>query len=92
VANPARSVFVSQDDIDKVIDQWPDAEWRLIVALSRYGGLRCPSEHLALRWEHVLWDIGRINVISPKTEHVGKPERVVPLFPGLEPFLRDAFE
>ena len=69
-----------------------DAEWQLIVALSRYGGLRCPSEHVALRWEHVLWDIGRINVMSPKTEHVGKPERVVPLFPELRPFLQAVFE
>ncbi len=28
-------------------------QWRLIFALSRYGGLRCPSEHLALRWGHI---------------------------------------
>ena len=92
VANPARNFFVTQPVIQNVIDQCPDAEWRLIIALSRFGGLRCPSEHLALRWEHVLWDIDRINVMSPKTEHVGKPERVIPLFPELRPFLEAAFE
>lgn len=92
VANPARNEFISQTDTLKVIDQCPDAEWRLIIALSRFGGLRCPSEHLALRWEHILWNIDRINVMSPKTEHVGKAERVIPLFPELRPFLEAAFE
>ena len=38
-------------------------------ALSRYGGLRCPSEHLALKWSDVDWDKSRIRVPSPKTEH-----------------------
>src|SRR5262249_3775589 len=41
-----RQVFVSQADTGRVLEACPDAEWRLIVALSRYGGLRCPSEHL----------------------------------------------
>jgi hypothetical protein len=27
-----------------------DVEWRLIFALCRFGGLRCPSEIPALRW------------------------------------------
>ena len=34
----------------------PDKQWQLLFALSRYGGLRCPSEHLALRWGDVDWD------------------------------------
>ena len=37
--------------------------------LSRYGGLRCPSENLALRWSDVDWERGRLRVPSPKTEH-----------------------
>ncbi|NOS99424.1 MAG: site-specific integrase [Phycisphaerales bacterium] len=75
------------------MDACPDAEWRLIVALSRYGGLRCPSEHFALRWCDVDWDRGRINVPSPKTaHHAGGDRRAVPLFPELLPYLRDVFE
>lgn len=48
--NPARAVFVSRDIIGKVIDAAPDGEWRLLIAMSRFGGLRVPSEALALRW------------------------------------------
>ena len=47
-ANESRDYFVSRDEADKVLTACPDLQWRLIFALSRYGGLRCPSEHLAL--------------------------------------------
>lgn len=71
----------------------PDTQWRLIFALSRYGGLRCPSEHLALRWEDVDWDRARMLIRSSKTEHhEGGESRQIPLFPELLPYLRDAFE
>ena len=74
-----------------VLDSCPHAEWRLIFALSRYGGLRCPSEHLALRWGDVDFVTGRIRVRSPKTEHHrGKGERTIPLFAELRPYLEDA--
>jgi hypothetical protein len=55
-ANPSRFYFVTREEVQKVIDACPDAQWRLLVALSRYGGLRCPSEHLALRWGDVDWE------------------------------------
>ena len=66
---------------------------RLIVALSRFGGLRCPSEHLALKWGHIDWSRSRITVPSPKTEHhAGKSSRTIPLFPELREPLTEAFE
>jgi integrase len=70
-----------------VIAKAPDAQWQLIIALSRYGGLRCPSEHLALRWSDIDWEASRITVPSPKTSRHGKAYRVMPLFPELRPFL-----
>lgn len=82
-----RQHFISQDDTNLVLDACPDAEWRLLVALSRYGGLRCPSEHLALLWADVDWDRQRFLVRSPKTG-----ERWVPIFPELLPHLEVAFE
>jgi len=92
-ANPERFHFVTQDDIAKVLDECPDAEWRLIVALCRYGGLRCPSETMKSRWEHIDWANGRMTVISPKTaHHRGKESRVIPIFPELLPFLQEAWE
>lgn len=93
LANRARDRFISREDAQAVIDACPDAEWRLLFALSRYGGLRCPSEHLSLRWDDIDWHGARIRVRSPKTEHhPGHESRSIPLFPELLPYLRDAAE
>ena len=70
----------------------PDVEWRLIVALSRYCGLRCPSEHLSLKWGDIDWEHNRVTIPSPKTEHQADGEsRVIPLFPELRPHLEALF-
>jgi len=91
--NRSRDYFVTRDEAHRVLDACPDAEWRLLFALSRYGGLRCPSEHLALRWGDVDWDRGRLRVPSPKTEHhAGRDSRWIPIFPELRPWLEAAFE
>lgn len=91
IGNSERQQFISHADIQKVIDACPCYEWRLIVALSRFGGLRCPSEHLALRWEDIHWDQQRFMVRSSKTERVaGHESRMVPLFTELLPYLEDA--
>ncbi len=67
VTNRGRDYFLTQDDAQRVIDACPDWEWRLLFALSRYGGLRCPSEHLSLRWNDV--DFPRSRMRSPKPEN-----------------------
>jgi len=91
--NTARAVFVSRETIAKVIDAAPDAEWRLLIALSRFGGLRVPSEALALRWSDVDWEHNRLTVRSPKTEHhEGKGERIIPLFPEIREHLQVVFD
>jgi integrase len=91
--NEARIVFIDRETAVRVLDACPDAEYRLIVALSRYGGVRCPSETLALKWTDVAWDLARIRVPSPKTEHYqGGAERWIPLFPELRPYLEDVFD
>lgn len=92
-ANKDREYFVTRDEADKVLESCPDAEWRLLFALSRYGGLRCPSEHLSLRWGDIDWERSRIRVSSPKTEHhEGKAFRWVPLFPELRPYLEAVYD
>src|SRR5579862_9505224 len=65
-----RQRFITHEEIQQVINACPDAQWRLIVALSRYGGLRCPSEHLALTWADVDWERSRFLVRSSKLEHL----------------------
>ena len=91
--NADRSYFLSREDAAKVLEACPDAQWCLLFALSRYAGLRCPSEHLALKWADIDWERGRFLVHSVKTErHAGKESRWVPIFPELRPYLLDAFE
>jgi len=92
-SNPDRVAFVEQATIEKVLQACPDAEWRLIVALARYGGLRIPSELNKLRWCDVLWDQDRFIVHATKTEHHRHGGiRQVPLFPELVPHLHEAFD
>ena len=88
-SNDSRKHFVSRNITEKVLEACPDAEWRLIVALARYGGVRTPSETLGLRLNDVDWANDRFTVTSPKTEKQGKPWRVIPLFPELRPHLED---
>ena len=91
--NPQRFYFVKHSEAQKILDACPDAQWRLLFALSRYGGLRCPSEHLGLKWGDINWEKGRMTVRSPKTEHhIGHDSRLVPLFPELLPYLQEVFE
>jgi integrase len=63
----------------------PNDEWRLLIALWRFAGLRRACETLRLRWSDVLWEKKLIRVYSSKT---GK-ERYVPIFPEImEPLLK----
>jgi len=64
----------------------------MIVALSRYGGLRTPSETLSLRWQDINWETNRIVVQSPKRKRHGKPTRMIPLFSELREHLETSFE
>jgi integrase len=86
-ANESRKYFLSRSDAQKVLDACPNAEWRLIFALSRYGGLRCPSETLTLELSDVDWERDRILIRSPKTG-----DRWIPIFPELRPYLLEVCE
>ena len=91
--NTARAFYVSREVTERILAACPDAEWRLIVALARYGGLRTPSETFALTWADVNWAENRIRIPSPKTEcHAGRESRMLPLFPELRPYLEAVFD
>jgi len=92
-ANPARSHYVGLEVIDAVLEACPNLQWRLVVALCRLAGLRCPSEVGALTWGDLNWAKGRLVVRSPKTEHHGGEHavRVVPIVPDLRAMLDEAF-
>jgi integrase len=90
--NTARAFFVDRPTFALVLAACPDDEWRLLLALARYGGLRTPSEPLVLEWSDVNWERERFRVVAPKTKHQDGGERWVPLFPELRPYLERAFE
>ncbi|MFN7374500.1 MAG: tyrosine-type recombinase/integrase [bacterium] len=92
-SNPDRAFYVTREAIAAILDACPDDQWRAIIALSRFAGLRCPSEIVALRWGDVNWERGRLMVRSPKTaDHEGHAVRVVPIPPDLRPILQDLFD
>jgi hypothetical protein len=65
-ANKSRDFIVTPEIAAKVIDAMPDAKHRLVFALARFGGLRCPREHQVLTWGDMDWAANRFRVNSPE--------------------------
>jgi integrase len=80
----SRIKFIDEATAKKVLAACPDAHWRVVFALARYGGLRVPSEACCLRWCDIDWNAGRFLVTIPKTRrYEGCETRWTPLFPEL---------
>jgi len=91
--NKSRQRFIGREDFDRLIEKAPDAEFRLLLVLARFGGLRTPSEPLSLQWGHIDYERSVIRVPCPKMEHVeGRESREVPLFPEIRPFLQEVYD
>ncbi len=91
--NRDRQAYVPAEVVERLIrEQAPSAEWRLLLALARYLGLRVPSEPFSLTWECVDWAKQRLRVPSPKTEGHGKSFRVVPILPQVLPYLQEVWD
>lgn len=89
--NRERDYFLKRSDADRIIEACPDAEWRLLVSLWRYAGLR-KMEVFQLTWGDVLWNQGKMRVQISKTKHhEGKDIRYVPLR-DIRQYLRETFE
>jgi len=87
-----RQYYLTDADTAKLLAA-SNPTWRTVIALSRFAGLRNPSEVLSLKWEHVNFATGRMTVPSPKTEHhAGRAYRTVPIFARLRPYLDDAYD
>lgn len=93
IANPERMAFIGRPEMCQILGACPDVQWRAIVILARIGGLRTPSETLAVRWEDVNWELGRLTIRDAKREHnPGRAFRVIPLFPEIRSVLSEAWE
>ncbi len=86
-SNETRHFMVNADVSQTILGACPDADWRVIFALARWGGLSCPSEVLRLKWSDVDWEKGCFRIDSPKTGI-----RYCPLFPEIRATLKDAFD
>ena len=85
--NPDKLHYVTSEVIDLVLPALPDDESRLVVLLARYGGLRCPTEAFALRWQDINFKGSVIKIRSSKLAGYGqKGVRDIPL----DPLLREA--
>ena len=78
-----RKKYIKEEYIERVLEYAPGPEWRLLIALWRYGGLRRTSEPMRIRWCDVDWDRSLILVRATKTSS----ERHVPIFPEIMPHL-----
>jgi integrase len=86
------NVEVPIETIEKLMP-FLDPTWQTIIALSRFGGLRCPSEVLSLKWSDIDWERDRMNIPEPKVEHhEGRGVRSCPIFGELRPYLENARE
>lgn len=83
---------ITREVFAKVIEKFPNAEWRLLVSLVQFGGLRNTSETLELKWEHVDWIEKTIRVTGSKGKDGEIRWRTIPIFSELIKPLREAFD
>lgn len=80
--------YITTEYTETLIEAVPTQDWKTLIALFRYGGLR-PEEALFAEWSGVDWEANTFTFRSPKTEHhPGKDRRTIPLFPRLLAALR----
>lgn len=91
--DPAKRMFIPATDVARVVEAAPDPQWKLLIALGRWGGLRIPSEALALTWRDVDFAGRRFIVRSSKTaHHEDGGVRVVPMFNELAEHFQRVFD
>jgi len=82
---------VTDDEMERLLSM-ARPEWKLLLGLCRYAGLR-RGEALNLRWENIDWERSRLTVIaSDEWQPKDKQCRVVPIAPQLREILSGAFD
>ena len=79
---------ISQEETERLLAACPSLQWRVLVGLTRYAGLRCDSETHGVTWADVDWERRRLRVYACKTDST----RIVPIVPSLLTLLQDAFD
>ena len=88
--NENNQTMVESADVLKVMEHAVDEEFKAIIALARFGGLRTPSEFRYLKHGDFSKQGGHpvFEVYCQKTAHTGKSTRMVPVFADLAPHLK----
>ncbi len=82
--NPSRDHYVEASTIESLIKLAECDQFKAVLSLARFGGLRCPSEVVGLTWGDVDFTKKSIRIISSKTEHHADGGlRLRPMFPEL---------
>ena len=88
--NTKRQHFVSREVIQQALEACSCPELRAIIALSRFAGIRVPSEVVGLSWQDVDLESRRLTIRAKKTEHHEDGGlRFCPIFPELLPHLQE---
>ena len=83
-----RDRIVSLGESERLLAAAPTLQWRLMIGLARYAGLRVDSETHGLTWQDVDWERRRLRVYAPKTDST----RMVPIVGALLTLLQDAYD
>ena len=83
----AEKEYVEKTTVEKVLKKCPTLEWKFLFALTRKVPVRIPSEIQDFTWTDVDWKKNQMLIHSPKTRHLGKSARLVPIFESLKPYL-----
>lgn len=91
--NSKNQEFVNRDAVQQALDVATCPQLRAVIALSRYAGLRVPSEVVRLTWDDIDFEAGRLTINAKKTEHhEDGGVRFCPIFPELRPFLQTLYD
>lgn len=91
-SNRERDHYVSRETIAKLIEH-AEPEMQLLLALTRFAGVRCPSEAIPFEWTWVRWEDATLRVRSPKTDRYPNGAfRTVPIFAELQSHLQEAWQ
>jgi len=92
VSDQSRDAYVPTEVVERLIEAAPEIEFKLLLAMARYLGVRVPSEPFSMTWDCVDWEHRLLRVPSPKTAAQGKAYRMTPIFPPVLPHLEAAFD
>ena len=85
--------YIEPENAKLVLDEMLGTQYKLLFAMSRWGGLRVGSEVRQMVWSDIDWAKMRMMVHAPKTEHhMGQAERQIPIFPEIAELLSQRFQ